>query len=267
MSSWSAGPFLGFDTETTGVDVTTDRIVTAALVHRDARGTTVRTWIIDPGVEIPAPATAIHGITTERARAPRGPPRRGRWRRSPRSSSRPSSRACRWWRSTPRSTWRSSTTSSPGTGWRRSASGSAGECGPVLDPLVLDRALDRERPGTAQARGPVRRLRRGRAGAPAHGGGRRRRHPRPAGPDGRPLPGPGRRVAGGAARVAGGPAPASGRRPSTPGVATRATPARASGWAGRCRWSRTSRAAGTGLRRTRAGAGARPLRRLSARPA
>ncbi|MPV37838.1 exonuclease domain-containing protein [Georgenia subflava] len=69
MSSWSAGPLLGFDTETTGVDVTTDRIVTAALVRRDARGTSVRTWIIDPGVEIPAPASAIHGISTERARA------------------------------------------------------------------------------------------------------------------------------------------------------------------------------------------------------
>jgi DNA polymerase III subunit epsilon len=69
MSSWRDGPFLGFDTETTGVDVATDRIVTAALVHRDARGTTVRTWIIDPGVEIPASASAIHGISTERARA------------------------------------------------------------------------------------------------------------------------------------------------------------------------------------------------------
>jgi DNA polymerase-3 subunit epsilon len=69
MSGWPDGPFLGFDTETTGVDVTRDRIVTAALVERDAAGTRVRTWIIDPGVEIPAAATAVHGITTERARA------------------------------------------------------------------------------------------------------------------------------------------------------------------------------------------------------
>ena len=35
--SWTDGPLLGFDTETTGVDVDTDRIVTAALVRRDAR--------------------------------------------------------------------------------------------------------------------------------------------------------------------------------------------------------------------------------------
>ena len=69
MSSWSTGPFLGFDTETTGVDVTTDRIVTAALVRRDSSGTHTRTWLIDPGVEIPTAASAIHGISTERARA------------------------------------------------------------------------------------------------------------------------------------------------------------------------------------------------------
>jgi DNA polymerase-3 subunit epsilon len=67
--SWIDGPLLGFDTETTGVDVDSDRIVTAALVRRDATGTHVRTWLLDPGVAIPAGATAIHGITTEHARA------------------------------------------------------------------------------------------------------------------------------------------------------------------------------------------------------
>jgi DNA polymerase-3 subunit epsilon len=67
--SWTQGAFLGFDTETTGVDVEKDRIVTAALVHRDAAGTRVRSWLLDPGVEIPAAATAIHGISTEYAQA------------------------------------------------------------------------------------------------------------------------------------------------------------------------------------------------------
>lgn len=74
MSSWASGPFLGFDTETTGVDPSSDRIVTAALVHRDSHGTAVRTWIIDPGVEIPDGAAAIHGVTTEKARADGVPP-------------------------------------------------------------------------------------------------------------------------------------------------------------------------------------------------
>ena len=74
--SWAHGAFLGFDTETTGVDVEHDRIVTAALVHRDAAGTRVSTWLIDPGIEIPAAATAIHGISTEHARAHGSPPAR-----------------------------------------------------------------------------------------------------------------------------------------------------------------------------------------------
>ncbi|QTE29914.1 exonuclease domain-containing protein [Pengzhenrongella sicca] len=72
--TWIDGPLLGFDTETTGVDVHTDRIVSAALVRRDGAGpgqrrTVIRTWLLDPGIEIPAAASAIHGITTERARA------------------------------------------------------------------------------------------------------------------------------------------------------------------------------------------------------
>jgi DNA polymerase-3 subunit epsilon len=67
--TWIDGPLLGFDTETTGLDVHNDRIVSAALVRRDPTGTHVRTWLIDPGVDIPAAASAIHGITTEHARA------------------------------------------------------------------------------------------------------------------------------------------------------------------------------------------------------
>lgn len=74
--SWTDGPLLGFDTETTGIDVDADRIVTAALVRRDATGTHVRTWLIDPGVDIPEAAAAIHGVSTDYARehgvAPRG---------------------------------------------------------------------------------------------------------------------------------------------------------------------------------------------------
>ncbi|NKY38801.1 exonuclease domain-containing protein [Cellulomonas septica] len=66
---WNDGPLLGFDTETTGLDVDRDRIVTAALVRRDAAGTHVRTWLLNPGVEIPEPAAAIHGVSTEHAKA------------------------------------------------------------------------------------------------------------------------------------------------------------------------------------------------------
>jgi DNA polymerase-3 subunit epsilon len=60
---------LGFDTETTGISPARDRIVTAALITRTGDTVTQRTWLIDPGVPIPAMATAVHGITTERAQA------------------------------------------------------------------------------------------------------------------------------------------------------------------------------------------------------
>lgn len=70
--SWLQDGVVGLDTETTGVDVDHDRIVSAALVRRVGDGptarTTVRTWLVDPGVEIPAGATDIHGISTEHAR-------------------------------------------------------------------------------------------------------------------------------------------------------------------------------------------------------
>jgi exonuclease RNase T and DNA polymerase III len=75
QARWSTGPLLGLDTETTGVDPQNDRLVTAALVARDplnADGTrpqTVTTWLTDPGVEIPVAAAQVHGITTERARS------------------------------------------------------------------------------------------------------------------------------------------------------------------------------------------------------
>lgn len=60
-----------FDLETTGVDVTRDRIVTAHVGVLDARGREIaaRDWLADPGVVIPEGATAVHGITTEHARS------------------------------------------------------------------------------------------------------------------------------------------------------------------------------------------------------
>lgn len=68
--NWTQGTVYGFDCESTGVDVHTDRIVTATVVkivggeHVDQRS-----WLIDPGIEIPEGATKVHGITTEHARA------------------------------------------------------------------------------------------------------------------------------------------------------------------------------------------------------
>ncbi len=67
--SWLEETMVGFDTETTGISTARDRIVTAAIITRTGGDVAVRTWLIDPGVEIPERATEVHGITTEQARA------------------------------------------------------------------------------------------------------------------------------------------------------------------------------------------------------
>ena len=90
--SWHTRRRVGFDLETTSRDPRVARIVSAALVIFDdteggagteygaeagalesptPQGQRVRTreWLVDPGVEIPAETTAIHGISTEYAQA------------------------------------------------------------------------------------------------------------------------------------------------------------------------------------------------------
>ncbi|MEU2111859.1 3'-5' exonuclease [Streptomyces sp. NPDC019507] len=68
--SWHLGRLCGFDLETTGVDYEQDRIVTACVVQcGGGQDTASASWLADPGIEIPEQAAAVHGITTERARA------------------------------------------------------------------------------------------------------------------------------------------------------------------------------------------------------
>ncbi|MGW6460899.1 exonuclease domain-containing protein [Streptomyces sp. NPDC055078] len=74
-SAWPDGPMLAVDVETTGIEPETARIVAAA-VAAVGGGTPPRTtsWLVNPGTEIPEGATAVHGITTEQARADGRPP-------------------------------------------------------------------------------------------------------------------------------------------------------------------------------------------------
>lgn len=67
---WMSGPLVAFDLETTGTDVEADRIVTAAVVRLESHGaiSEERTWLLNPGVAIPEQASAIHGISTAHAR-------------------------------------------------------------------------------------------------------------------------------------------------------------------------------------------------------
>ncbi|MEV5942725.1 exonuclease domain-containing protein [Streptomyces sp. NPDC051994] len=68
--SWHRDRLCGFDLETTGVDIETDRIVTACVVCcGGGLPTRSLTWLADPGVDIPEGATAVHGVTTAQARA------------------------------------------------------------------------------------------------------------------------------------------------------------------------------------------------------
>ncbi len=75
MTYWYEGPLAAFDTETTGVDVETDRIVSASVVVQDGPGSRPRIsrWLVNPGVPVPASATAVHGLTDDHLQ------RNGRW--------------------------------------------------------------------------------------------------------------------------------------------------------------------------------------------
>jgi DNA polymerase-3 subunit epsilon len=60
-----------FDLETTGVDTDTSRIVSACIAVLEPDGSLHQqwNWLADPEVEIPEGASAVHGISTELARA------------------------------------------------------------------------------------------------------------------------------------------------------------------------------------------------------
>lgn len=60
-----------FDTETTGVDTSTARVVssTVALIGPAGLVHERYDWLVDPGIDIPVEASRIHGITTAVARA------------------------------------------------------------------------------------------------------------------------------------------------------------------------------------------------------
>lgn len=76
--AWNTERVLAFDVETTGLNVEEDRIVSAALVEAHPRGLArvLYARTLNPGIPIPPAAAAVHGITTERAEREGGDPRR-----------------------------------------------------------------------------------------------------------------------------------------------------------------------------------------------
>jgi len=69
--AWHTGRLAGFDLETTGPDPLTARIVTACIVQvGDKKPVQAANWLTNAdGEEIPAGAEAVHGISTAHARA------------------------------------------------------------------------------------------------------------------------------------------------------------------------------------------------------
>lgn len=71
MDFWTLLPRAAFDVETTGRDPRTARLVTASIVVVGADGGVLEhhEWLADPGVPIPPEVSAIHGVSDARARA------------------------------------------------------------------------------------------------------------------------------------------------------------------------------------------------------
>lgn len=60
-------PLVFFDLETTGINIATDRIVEISILKIYPNGNKEsKTWLVNPEIEIPPQATAIHGITNEK---------------------------------------------------------------------------------------------------------------------------------------------------------------------------------------------------------
>lgn len=61
----------GFDLETSGISVYSDRVVTANITMFDGNGEILEqwNWLLDPEMEIPEQASNVHGVSTERAQA------------------------------------------------------------------------------------------------------------------------------------------------------------------------------------------------------
>ncbi|MFJ7628813.1 3'-5' exonuclease [Streptomyces sp. NPDC097595] len=148
--SWHRHALVGFDLETTGTDPLEARIVTAAVIavdDRDGEPTARHTWLADPGIRIPAQASAIHGISSERAAAEGRPAREV-------ADEIADTLAGYWRRGVPVVAYNAAfdltllTAELDRHGLPTLADRLGGApVGPVIDPYTIDRAVDRYRKG------------------------------------------------------------------------------------------------------------------------
>ncbi|MGW6458234.1 exonuclease domain-containing protein [Streptomyces sp. NPDC055078] len=170
--AWYGEPLIGFDLETTGTDPLEARIVTAAVVRvgidrpagpggpagpagqgrpggpgGPAAPVDGRVWLADPGVRIPAQASAIHGISSERASAEGRPAREV-------ADEVAQALSAHWSAGVPVVAYNAAFDLTLLTAeLRRYGLPSLGDrldgrpIGPVIDPYTIDRAVDRFRKG------------------------------------------------------------------------------------------------------------------------
>lgn len=136
MAFFDASRMMSFDLETTSVNPRAARIVTSALVTIDGAQANAHEALADPGVEIPAEAAAVHGITTEYAR----------------EHGRPHDEVLQETVDMIQRGWDDGLTlivfNAPyDLSVLRQLTGDFTVTGPVFDPLVIDRAKDRYRKG------------------------------------------------------------------------------------------------------------------------
>ncbi|MBT2508738.1 3'-5' exonuclease [Streptomyces sp. ISL-98] len=144
---WHGEPLVGFDLETTGTEPLESRIVTAAIVG--VKGGAVvrqRDWLADPGIRIPAQASAIHGISSERAGAEGRPAREV-------ADEIAETLAGYWRQGIPVVAYNAAfdltllTAELNRHGLPSLSERLGGGIGPVVDPYTIDRAVDRYRRG------------------------------------------------------------------------------------------------------------------------
>ncbi|KXB54370.1 MULTISPECIES: 3'-5' exonuclease [Corynebacterium] len=134
--NFDASRMLSFDLETTSVNPKEARIVTSALVRIDGRDVDAREMLADPGVPIPEEAAAVHGITTEKAQA----------------EGRPHDEVLAETVSAIKQAWADGLTlivynAQYDLSVLRALTGDFTVDGPVFDPFVIDRVMDKFRKG------------------------------------------------------------------------------------------------------------------------
>lgn len=140
--SWRDKPMLGWDTETDSPNPEDARIITACAGWASADGWAPTNWILKPDRPINPDATAIHGITTEYAEE------HGVDRKVGLSEIRDALDAA-WALGSPVVVYNAPyDTTLLDRELRRSGMPGLRVSGPVIDPLVLDKAVDRFRKGS-----------------------------------------------------------------------------------------------------------------------